>query len=400
MKISLVQSWSYPNVISNTTIDELLLEIRNPESMYKDAVLEARYNVERKNDYKAKMPCALPHGVFAYGNDKSVISFSDHLFIDYDYNSTSEAIERRDALISNPLFKATWVSSSGMGVHTLVYCPGLNNFNFKPTMKKLHDTLREQGIPPDNKVMDISRKMVISYDPDLKNNHHNIAFETSGTFIHTVSLPEIKELTLDQINAQSLHGIMQQLKVDFRTPEDFSDGAGYHVYEEGKEIVRIWFKSKVSSGRNNTFVSVTSALLYLNPWLSNYPGRLKATLMAVNNRVCQIPLSWDKISQMVEWAIKRWNEGTLDKPSTETRKIIINRTVYRTTKEAQSVAAKVSGQIRRKNKIRLLQEAYNEYYLQYSLYPTQIQLYAFASMKFKVGIRTIKRYWKDITSCR
>jgi hypothetical protein len=85
-------------------------------------------------------------------------------------------------------------------------------------------------------------------------------------------------------------------------------------------------------------------------------------------------------------------------PQTETKKIIINRQVYRTAKEAQSVAAKVTGAMRRKKKIQLLQDAYLNLLSLNGCRPTQKEVHEFASKGFKVGIRTIKGYWKEIVA--
>lgn len=386
-------------MIRTISVSDFLFEISNPDSIYKEGVINVRNNVHLKDELKKDMPCALPHGIFSYGNNKSIIQFSDHLFVDFDFACTTqeEASEHRDRLIQIPIIKAAWLSSSATGVHVLVYCPGLDKHNFKPTMEQLHLEMKQHGFVPDKKAKDLSRKMVVSYDPELRMNEAYSPFGIVKSDVSAEAAHASPELTVAQLNAQSLDGLLRKMKVDFRTPEDFSDGAGYHVYEEGKEIVRIWFKGKINNGRNHMLVSVAGAIVYINPWIVNSPQRLRSVVAYINNRICNSPLKYEKVCQICDWAISRQKEGTLDEPRTETKKIIINREVYRTPKEAQSVAAKVSGALRRKNKIKLLQDAYIELQAKKDHAPTQKELHAFASQKFKVGIRTVKGYWSEIT---
>ena len=399
MNISIVKSWEEPKVVRSISVSDFLAEIKNPDSIYKEGVINVRNNVHIKDEIKKDMPCALPHGVFSYGNDRSIINFSDHLFVDFDFKCTSqaEAAEQRDRLIQNPIIKAAWLSSSGTGVHVFVYCPGLDKHNFKPTMEQLHIEMKQHGFVPDKRAKDVSRKMVMSFDPDLRMNAAHTPFGIVKPLVLAEASSLSSELTVAQINAQSLDGLLRKMKVDFRTPEDFSDGAGYHLYEDGKEIVRIWFKGKISNGRNNTLVSVAGAIVYINPWIVSSPQRLRSVVSYINNRICNSPVPYEKVCQICDWAISRFKEGTLEEPRTETRKIIINREVYRTPREAQSVAAKVSGAIRRKKKIKLLRDAYIELQALTDHAPTQKDLHAFAATRFKVGIRTVKGYWNEIT---
>ena len=137
-------------------------------------------------------------------------------------------------------------------------------------------------------------------------------------------------------------------------------------------------------------------MIHLNPWLVNSRLRFRSLLSYINQRVCYTPVGYDKICQIVDWAIKRKKDGTLQSPETELKKVVVNRSRHPTTRQAQSIAAKGTAVIKREKKIRLLKDAYSRFESEYGRRPTQKELHEFACKDFKVGIRTVQGYWNLI----
>ena len=81
LEISIIHSLANPKVIENISISDYLFEIINSNSIYKEGVFRVRNDIPKKNEIKTHLPCALPHGTFSYGNDVSILKFSDHFCV-------------------------------------------------------------------------------------------------------------------------------------------------------------------------------------------------------------------------------------------------------------------------------------------------------------------------------
>ena len=395
MNISIVKNWIKPVVTSTISFVDYFNVIADYDSAYREGIERVRNDIPNKDVIKAELPCALPHGTFKYGSKKDIIAFSDHLYIDLDPKDHEYAIQMRDSVMELQFIRAAWLSPSGTGVHLIIYCPGLNKRNFDVTLDNLHEVMTGHGYNPDPSAKGLSRKMVISFDPDIKINPDPAPFDVVQSTTFQSDSP-IEDYSLEQISNLALSSLFDRMKVDFRSPEDFSDNADYHLYPDGKEVVRLWFQKKINDHRNNTLCSAASKLLYLNPWLVNSRKRFRSLLSYINQRVCYNPVGYDKICQMVDWAIKLKTEGTLQSPEPELKKVIVNRALHPSSRQAQSIAAKGTAVMKREKKIRLLKEAYSRFEIEYGRRPTQKELHEFTCKDFKVGIRTVQGYWNLI----
>ncbi len=128
---------------------------------------------EVKRDW---LPVACINGTFSHKDDRSIISYSSFVAIDYDGFKSKEDMEKaKNTLMSNPYTYALWETPSGYGLKTLIRHDSVN--------PELHWNLYQQvlgicKLPElDKSVNDLSRGQFLSYDPGIWVNPSSKTFE-------------------------------------------------------------------------------------------------------------------------------------------------------------------------------------------------------------------------------
>ncbi len=140
---------------------------------------------------------------------------------------------------------------------------------------------------------------------------------------------------------------------------------------------------------NNKIFMLAARLAHLNPYLE--PAKLTACIQRINLNWCKPPLPFTEVKTICKWVSEKDAAGEL-RITPESKKIWIDRTVHRSTKEAQSVSAKTVGAIRRKKRIEMLKKLLPELAVALGRKPTKQELADRAGIHFN----TVKKYLKEI----
>ena len=166
-----------------------LESIRNPGENYLNSILLARQIAARgkgSDTYnsikRTKLPCILTNVLATGGRKKeNILCPTGLIYIDYDFKTVQEAVEKKQELINNPFTYSCWYSLSGTGVGSLVK---INSFEvgkpaaeFKQAYKLMCDTLGL--IDWDTHAATETRVVVLSYDSEIYINDLSSLYEWS-----------------------------------------------------------------------------------------------------------------------------------------------------------------------------------------------------------------------------
>jgi len=388
--ISIVQSYKHPSVIEAVTVEQFI-EMTRMGTTNATLIRAARNDLKNKNNFKDTAVCAMPHGIFSYGSNDGFLSSSGFIYLDVDKDSEGNPLNdpkgTRDLLASLPFVRASWLSFSGQGVGILVRANWMNKFNFDQAYSTAKTLVRCTGITNDKNAGGLSRKIAVSSDPEIRFNAEAISIPEPDQ--GALSIPELRPLPSFDEMARAGESASNK-KIIYRTMEDFSDGQSVHYYDQGKPMVRLFVRGPILEGqRNNKIFMLAARLAHLNPYIE--PAKLTACIQRINLNWCKPPLPFTEVKTICKWVSEKDAAGEL-RITPESKKIWIDRTVHRSTKEAQSVSAKTVGAIRRKKRIEMLKKLLPELAVALGRKPTKQELADRAGIHFN----TVKKYLKEI----
>lgn len=165
-KVSLFSHLKSTKTVGNADVDTMLNVISNKNAKHVDKV--NKFRKSRTKDNKYKIPVVTWSGVFKQRSNSNVVSFSDHIYCDFD---NVNPIDAKNTLSHIKEIRAAWTSVSGEGVGALIKTENINKNNFKSTVKAIHEYIEQYDLHTDV-LTDIARCNFVSYDTDIYVNNN------------------------------------------------------------------------------------------------------------------------------------------------------------------------------------------------------------------------------------
>ncbi|MFD0931285.1 BT4734/BF3469 family protein [Psychroflexus salinarum] len=270
-------------------------------------------------------------------------------------------------LEASPFIYASWLSLSGTGRGILVRTKGVNTHNFKDAY---HSVAKELGIEADPQCVDITRQVVLSYDPDIFIN------KSSQTFIYKEGIS--KEEEIESTNTP----LEVALKKEKREKCDLKGGAStehtrwndldnydlkgkeYVIFDEKKYFSKAFVPQRIPTGRRH--ITVSSSLHQLTALNLNWSDQRIENLVNNLNSYCDEPLPKHEIQRILANLLKKKKSGDLKPIKNFPRYVIFSDKIPK--KEKQSIGGriggKISGKIRREETIAKIQKCLNDWDIQ------------------------------------
>lgn len=403
--VSVIRSYEDPEVVAIATIESWLATIRHDTNPNKDLVLKTRADVENKNIYKAQMVCIAPHGTFHNrGAAKNLIDVSGHVLIDLDAADNPDVITFKDSFADIEIVRAAWISASGRGLALLVPVKGMTKENFNPTVRALHVYFEGRGIIPDPMLKSIASKNCLSYDPEIIIKKMYTPFQAveGEGIVCPVNNRKEREYNRPNDAFKNEHPVETAIRLAgeyaitrsgglrFKTAENFSDGASFHTYQDGREWDRIYIPPVIPEGKRYTTMRGTAlTIVKLNP--DTTKETFSAFMGSINKKFCKPPLPSMELHSIIDWV---WQLKVNNRIEISSRRkyVVFNDQSGLTLKEKLKISGREIGRIRKIRTLKLLQETFTALEQSHGRKPTQAEL----KLKSGKSIATIQRYWKDI----
>ena len=402
--VSVIRSYEDPEVVAIATIESWLATIRNDANPNKDLVLQTRADIENKNVYKAQMVCIAPHGTFHdRGAAKNLIEVSGYVLIDLDVTHNPDVVSFKDSFADIEIVRAAWVSASGRGLALLVPVEGMTRENFNPTVRALHKYFEERGIIPDPMLKSIASKNCLSFDPEIIIKKTWLPYQAVEGIVCSVNDREEKEHNSPNdtflrnehpletaMRLAGEYAVTKSGGLRFKTNENFTDGASFHTYLDGREWDRIYIPPVIPEGkRYTTMRGIALTIAKLNPNVSK--EMFSAFMASINKKFCKPILPATELHGIIDWVWQLKVNNRIE-ISSGRKYVVFNDQSGLSLKEKLQISGREIGRIRRDRTKKLLQEAFTELEQSHGRKPTQAELQS----KSGKSIATIKRYWMDI----
>ena len=386
MKTNLFKNLKTSYVQEITDIPTILEMIRQGD--YKDQIREARTYGKGNESFeriKQQIPTFSPNGIFnRIRAQKNIQTLSGFIYLDIDH-PVDPAI-----FCQLPWVYACWKSFGGINYGLLASVSGLTKDNFNDAWTYLDSFFSELKITVDKHTKDISRQCVISYDPDIYINQNSIpliipvkdisnCIKNNSSLTHTGTNP-----TYITTPDSTLYKLKYQTTLNDYYNQD------YVVIESGKEYRSSYLPRVILDGeRNKWLCSYTSSILYNNPTITC--DTLRQVVYKANRDHCHPALTLNEINSIVTWSFDKHINQKL-KIKTKKKKIWFNPESKLSTKQKRSIVGQQTGILRRKQTISELIQVYitldnNDQRVTQKLLEDHSNY----------SLRTIKRYWNDIT---
>jgi hypothetical protein len=310
-QINTYESITNPRVVSTTTINDWLNQIKHSE--YSEQIINARLNHCDYNTTKASLPCVTHNFLYnGYKKDTNIINSTGLLYIDIDNPEFN--ISQLD---TSKVF-SYYHSFGGLGYAILVKVSGLTPNNFKSTYSNITTAL---GISDyvDVQAAKASQFNVLSYDSNIFINYDCVTFSAVDAPSSDVNQREKKAYTPKE---------GAYLSIRFDNLDEIEFDGEYTVNWNGYEYIKCFIPfRKITSKRNNMLLSYCSNLVYLNPTISI--KRTISIMQSVNLIGCKDPVGDDQLHRIVKSVHKYLKNCTL-KPIyfNKPRKIIFSKSSH------------------------------------------------------------------------
>lgn len=412
MNVSVFKNLKISKVTGVETIDSILLKIKNGYT--KEHVLLAREFGKGTPDYdrvKAEIETFTPNAEFREKRAVvNLVALSGYIYLDVD-NYTD-----RSTFTQTPFIHACWQSLSGNGLGALARIDGLTANNFKLVWLYLEEYFKNQGITIDAQTKDISRQNVISYDPDIYINRdcslldaNEVVNSNSSAIIQPTYLSSITSASSGNVSSSTIIDNTYYASSDdslepliYKTTLSNYYGEDYIVIEEGKDYRGAYLPRSIGDGKRHFWLaSHIITLLFNNPLIS-YDLLIKEMFRA-NNLHCQPTLGNKEVIELTKYCFNKHSSCLLI-IKTKKKKIWINPIADLTTKEKKVIIGKESGKLRRKNSLRIIQDAYDRLKLgDKKVTQTMVRDLILLELPISVNgkrkglsLRTIKSRWSEI----
>lgn len=375
---------TYKNVKSpyvNNTVwyTDILEEIRTGKR-YGELISKARYYGKVSLIFDEIKTTQLPtYTVNATFNGRrrtdSILGYTGFLYLDID-GTTKINLE-------NPYIYATYKSISGTGRGVIVRVRGLNINNLKTTYRSIGELL---DINPDYSCADITRQVVISYDPEivinLNSKVYNVCESEEDKERYNKPLPTIKKGISSDL---MYHTATKDIRWDNLDEYEIDDY--YRIFDEKIQTIEIYVPRVIKVGRRYYTISILiNNIVYLNPRLTN--ERVYGFLMMLNSR-CQEPLSKSELYKIQKNILLKRDIGELEPIYNRTRRVIFSEDCPMSIR--RKITGIASGLVRSENSLQKIQIALDDWDL-FKGKVTNVELAKAAN----VHLNTVKKYLREV----
>ncbi|GAA4314521.1 hypothetical protein GCM10023115_28320 [Pontixanthobacter gangjinensis] len=256
----------------------------------------------------------------------------------------------------NPYIFATWLSLSATGRGVLIKIKGVTEDNFSSAYTSI---AREIGLDVDPNCKDITRQVVISYDPEIYINHGSKAY-------HYKEVEPQDELNIPLTVSKKRKKEKCDLKGDklfdnirWDNIEDYDlKGEDFVIFDENQYFSKAYIPETIEEGkRNSTINSTIHQLKALNPELS--PTDLYRLINILNSR-CSPPLPYSEIEEVKRKLSEKLEENDQFEPLPNyRRRVIFAKGINK--RDRQKIGAQVSGEIKVNTTLNKIQECLDDW---------------------------------------
>ncbi len=385
-------------IINYDTIDGILEKISGPGNDTKHLVELARYYGKGTSDFsiiKEQIPTFTPNASFYHSrNLRNLENLSGYIYLDID-----EKIDTT-CLINYPSIYSFWKSVSGEGIGALAKIENLNKNNFTATWYNISNHFKNLEIKIDPQCKDITRQNIISYDPDIYINKNCTALNANDipkdiqtlTYYDSVYSTALYPLAVSNSDEPQLSNTDPNLLIKYSTLLDDYNGQNYIIIEQGKECRNTFVPKKIVEGKRHLWLSgFIKSILYNNKDIQK--DRLFNEVKRINKNNCFPSLEIKEVYLLVDWYYNLHMSNKLDYRA-KMKKIWFNPYCTLSTTDKRSIVGMEVGKMRKTKTCSNLKSIYSRLKLNNQ---TVTQKMVLNDEACKYAIRTIKKYWKEIT---
>lgn len=385
--VSVFKCVKNPKVVGEISITNVLSAIKIG-GIYKEIILNARQagkNTDLYNHLKTTQIATISPNASFEGRRiaKCLKELTGFMYLDLD-NCTE--------LKSSPLIYSSWLSLSGTGRGILVRIKGVDGNNFKDAY---YSVAKELDIEADTQCVDITRQVVLSYDPDIYIN------EESDTYTH-------KEGTGTREKPQTTN---TPLKVELKKEKEkkynskgglFQDNTNWndlHTYDlEGKDYVIFEVKTYFSKGyvpetipKGRRFLTISAVSQQLTALNLHWSNEDVGNLLNILNSRCDSPLPKPEMQRIFRDLLNKKESGTLKPYKNFGRYVIFSDKIPK--KEKQSIGGRIGGQISGSVKVKKTKAKIQECLDSWDLLQGKVTNKAIAECA-GIALKTVDKYSK------
>ena len=349
--VSIFKCCKSPFVIEEVPVTEILHNIktggkdRDLKIKARTAALKAQQEDKDSSFYvKVKtndLNTFTPNATFSHKrNLGSIKKLSGLVYLDIDGCT--------DIDLNNPYIFATWLSLSGTGRGVLVKAEGLSRGNFSIVYESI---AKELGLEVDHITKDISRQVVISYDPDIYINFHSKTYGYQGVAPKKIPLT-VSSKKREKKKWERKGGEKDYNNIRYDNLKDYDlEGKDYEVFDEEVWFSKFFIPEVIKSHRYNKISTIVHQLMALNPDL----GLEDATrFIDVLNGRCSEPLPKAEINKIKRDIERKMEEGDLVPIDNWKRYTLFSENVP--TRERQTIGAKIASRNKKRKTLAKIQE--------------------------------------------
>ncbi|MES2265571.1 MAG: primase alpha helix C-terminal domain-containing protein [Bacteroidota bacterium] len=375
----------------------------------KTTTIEQWFDLIKKSEYSASITAARPFGKkhpmyvnvkysvpaitynFTFQSMKSNATISGATGLMYiDVDDLSYDINSLD---TSKVF-AYYKSFGGAGYSIIVQVDNLSLENYSSTYGFILDDL---GL---SDFFDLGAKKatqfnVLSYDPDLFINYDSFVFTATDTISEIENESPsiiIKEKKIYKAEGDSSIANSYQ-PIRYNNLNEIEIIGNYAFNWSGWVYVDAWlpYNRKIEMGkRNNTLLSYTNNLVWLNPQLSEQS--MYNILCAVNNKKCEEPLDKAQVKSIVRSIFRYKESGTLNpKFNTRKRKILFANQTGLSREQKLEICRTLLAEKKQNDSLQKIDVAIREWDFEANGKITIRAVVKVAKMSYK----TVVKYWSE-----
>jgi hypothetical protein len=392
---------NYKQKFSNESISiDALIEIvkNNPQ---KDLITQLRSIEYKSKDFislKEKLSCITPHGLFSKIQNNGLIALSGYLYYDIDnFDTIKELDDTINKLINNYPIAFLQKSVSNKGFHFLIKYDTniIANDTFSDLHRYVGSLLIKSGFNIDKNATGLVRRMIVSYDQGIYVNKMSILnidlkafkdFKESRKLEVSHKINKIKIITpRDTFNFDiiPLDILLTQIKIKTEYSKTIN---GDWCIDEIDSYHIIVPKTIKDGEKRKLYIRIINALYYLN---SDITRQQIISYVYYINKHASPQMTFKELLKLTNYVCNTIETNGEVKINTRKKKIHFNKESNLSTKQKQSMAAKINAQLRKQKTMNEIKSAREEL-LKNNELETQKKVCDLTGF----GIATIKRYWK------
>jgi hypothetical protein len=388
----------YGNERTVLTIEQLYDIVRNNPQRNLIETLRSCNDDTKKKSLKGKVNCIMPHGVFTYTTNASLLRLSGYFYFDIDNLDTKVTLNDTIQRLKDTGYVCfIQTSTGGKGLSFLLKIESdfdITPDNFLEVYRCARQKLKSEGFHNiDNNASGLSRKMVISSDPDAFLETKN-AFKLVKTDLDIFK--EVKKVKTKQPKKQRdiepndtlskdvipFNELIKQIRVETLYTKEID---GDFVIED-MSYYKIIIPEVIKDGsKHKLYCRVVNALYYINPDINK--NQVYSYLYHINT-MAKPPMDEFSLMKLVSSICNSIEETGEIYIKPRIKRIHFQKDSKLTQKQKQSMGAQIAGKIKVNKSLALIEEAREQCYRE-NVPPTQRRIQEITGL----SLRTIKRNW-------